>query len=154
MNVPRKYWGEAVKSAAYLINCTPSSVLNFQTPLQKLQNLIPSPPLNNLEPRVFGCSAYVHQTPGKLDPRAIRCIFVGYAECKKGYRCYDPHVKNMYVTRDVQFHENIPFSLPSSVLFRGRQFRIPLKITLRISIFRISFQVSLVRTIRVSLVRI
>ena len=60
MNVAREYWGEAVKSAAYLINRTPSSVLDFQTPLQKLQNLIPSPPLNNLEPRVFGCSAYVH----------------------------------------------------------------------------------------------
>ena len=109
MNVPREYWGEAVKSTAYLINRTPSSVLNFQTPLQKLQNLIPSPPLNNLEPRVFGCSAYVHLTLKKLDPRAIRCIFVSYADLQKGYRCYDPHVKKMYVTRDVQFHENIPF---------------------------------------------
>ena len=118
MNVPREYWGEAVKSAAYLINRTPSSVLNFQTPLKKLQNLIPSPPLNNLEPRVFGCSAYIHLTLKKLYPRAIRCIFVGYAECQKGYRCYDPNVKKMYVTRDVQFHENIPFFSPSECHIR------------------------------------
>ncbi|CAL8132821.1 unnamed protein product [Prunus armeniaca] len=32
--MPRSFWGEAVFSAAYLINRVPSSVLNFQTPLQ------------------------------------------------------------------------------------------------------------------------
>ena len=32
MNMPRFYWGEAVKSAAYIINRTPSRVLDFQTP--------------------------------------------------------------------------------------------------------------------------
>ncbi|CAL2245805.1 unnamed protein product [Prunus armeniaca] len=32
--MPRYFWGEAVCSAAYLINRVPSSVLNFQTPLQ------------------------------------------------------------------------------------------------------------------------
>ena len=119
MNVPREYWGESVKSAAYLINRTPSRVLDFQTPLQKLQKLIPSPPLNNLEPRIFGYSAYVHQTLRKLDPRAIRCIFVGYADLQKGYRCYDSHVKKMYVTRDVQFHEKCIFFLSIRVFSSG-----------------------------------
>ena len=33
--MPRFYWGEVVKSAAYLINRTPSRVLDFQTPQQK-----------------------------------------------------------------------------------------------------------------------
>ena len=50
MNVPREYWGEVVKSAAYLINRTPSRVLEFKTPLQKLQELVLTPHLNNLEP--------------------------------------------------------------------------------------------------------
>ena len=36
MNMPRFYWGEAMKSAAYLINRTPSQVIDFQTPQQKL----------------------------------------------------------------------------------------------------------------------
>ena len=31
MNMPRFYWGEAVKSATYLINRTPSRVIGFQT---------------------------------------------------------------------------------------------------------------------------
>ena len=85
MNVPREYWGEAIRSAVYLINRTPSRVLDFKAPLQKLQELVPSSSLNNLKPRVFGCSAYIHQVLDKLDPRAIRCVFVGYADLQKGY---------------------------------------------------------------------
>ncbi|PRQ38173.1 putative RNA-directed DNA polymerase [Rosa chinensis] len=93
MNVPRSYWGEAVKSAAYLINCTPSRVIEFQNPHQKLHTLLTIPSMPNLEPRVFGCTTYVHipkPQRSKLDPRARKCIFVGYAEFQKGYRCYDP----------------------------------------------------------------
>ena len=85
MNVPREYWVEVVRSAMYLINWTPTRVLNFKMPIQKLQELVLSPSLNNLEPRIFGCSVYVHQVLDKLDPRAIRCVFVGYAELQKGY---------------------------------------------------------------------
>ena len=50
MNIPREYWGEVVRSAAYLTNRTPSRVLGFKTPFQKLQELVPSLSLNNLEP--------------------------------------------------------------------------------------------------------
>ncbi|PRQ42655.1 putative RNA-directed DNA polymerase [Rosa chinensis] len=109
MNVPREYWGEALKSATYLINRTPSSVINFETPQQKLGTLISAPTLPNLEPRVFGCVAYVHipkHLRHKLDPCAKRCLFVGYAEFKKGYRCYDPQTKTLHVSLDVSFHEN------------------------------------------------
>ena len=40
MNVPVEYWGEAVTSAAYLINRTPSRVIECQNPLQQLQKLL------------------------------------------------------------------------------------------------------------------
>lgn len=39
MSVPREYWGEAMQSAAYLMNRTPSSVIEFKTPLQKMHEL-------------------------------------------------------------------------------------------------------------------
>nr|GEY95176.1 putative RNA-directed DNA polymerase [Tanacetum cinerariifolium] len=100
--------GEAVRSAAYLMNRTPSQVIDFKTPLQKLQELMNIPISPGLEPRVFGCTAYVHQNIGKLEPRAIRCVFLGYVD-KKGYRCLDPKNQKMYVTRDVSFHENVSF---------------------------------------------
>lgn len=36
MNVPKFLWGEAVKTAAYLINRMPSRVLNYKTPIECL----------------------------------------------------------------------------------------------------------------------
>ncbi|RVW40092.1 putative mitochondrial protein [Vitis vinifera] len=42
---------------------------------------------NKLVPRIFGCVSFVHvhaQNQGKFDPRAIRCVFVGYSSTQKG----------------------------------------------------------------------
>lgn len=33
-------------------------------------------------------------------------MFVGYSNFRKGYQCYDPQNKKLYVTLDVSFHEN------------------------------------------------
>nr|KYP36170.1 Retrovirus-related Pol polyprotein from transposon TNT 1-94 [Cajanus cajan] len=112
MNVPSHYWGEAVLSAAYLINRTPSSVLGFLTPQQKLETFFSIPHVMNLEPRVFGCTAYVHvpkKLRSKLDPCAKKCIFVGYSDVQKGYRCFDPQTHKMHVTLEVSFRESEPF---------------------------------------------
>ena len=104
MKIPRQYWGEAVRNAAYLMNRTTSRVIEFKTPLQLLHEQLDILMGSNLEPRVFGCAAYVHSNTGKLEPRAIRCMFLGYADFKKGYRCYDLKDRKMYITRDVNFH--------------------------------------------------
>ncbi|KAH9726803.1 hypothetical protein KPL70_008430 [Citrus sinensis] len=112
MNMPRFYWGEAVKSAAYIINRTPSRVLDFQTPQQKMQSLLSIPHLPNLEPRIFGCIVYSHIPKSlrtKLDLCAKRCVFIGYSDLQKGYRCYDPHTQKLHVTLDVSFHELEPY---------------------------------------------
>ncbi|WVY92731.1 hypothetical protein V8G54_031819 [Vigna mungo] len=63
---------------------------------------------NNLKPRVFGCISYVHihsTDRGKLDPRALKCVFVGYSLTQKGYKCYHPPSKKFFVSRDVTFNE-------------------------------------------------
>ena len=112
MNMPRFYWGEVVKFAAYLINRTPSRVIDFQTPQQKLQSLLSIPHLLNLEPRVFGCTVYVHIPKilrNKLDQCAKRCVFVGYSEFQKRYRCYDPQTRKLHVTLDASFRELKPY---------------------------------------------
>jgi len=49
--------------------------------------------MTSLQTRVFGCDALVHVHSlyrVKLDPRAIKCVFVGYAPHKKGNKCYHP----------------------------------------------------------------
>ena len=66
------------------------------------------PMLNNLHNCVFGCPTFVHvHSPyrGKLDPRVIKCVFIDYAPNKKGYKCYHPQSRKVYISKDVTFHE-------------------------------------------------
>ena len=102
-NLSKHFWAEAVTTAAYLINRSPSSALNFRTP-QEVWSGKP-PDLSNL--RIFGSPAYAHINQGKLEPRAIKGIFIGYPEGVKGYRiwCIDGKPSRIIVSRDVVFDE-------------------------------------------------
>ncbi|CAL5428100.1 unnamed protein product [Camellia sinensis] len=119
-HMPTNFWGEALTSAAYLINRVPSRTLQFQTPFHVLHAAITAPTVPNLSPKVFGCVAFVHLHKPfrtKLEPRALRCVFVGYASHQKGYRCYHPPSRKVYVTLDVVFHEDtMYYSSPVSPL--------------------------------------
>ena len=58
--------------------------------------------------KVFGCIAYVHvpdELRTKLDPKAEKCIFIGYSLEQKGYKCYNPVTRQVRVSRDVVFDE-------------------------------------------------
>ena len=47
--------------------------------------------------KTFGCVCFVQNkrpNVGKLDPRAIKCVFVGYSGTQKGYVCWSPVEKN------------------------------------------------------------
>lgn len=116
MHVPGTYWGEAVLTATYLINRMPSRVINFLTPRQKLLELFPTTHLiSELPLKTFGCVAYVlipsHQR-GKLDRRSHRCIFLGYSGTQKGYKCYCPITRKVFVALDIHFDEQHSYYLP------------------------------------------
>ncbi|XP_059632903.1 eIF-2-alpha kinase GCN2 isoform X3 [Cornus florida] len=113
MNVPKYLWGEAVLTATYLINRMPTRVLNYFTPLESLKKSFPETRIySNLPLKVFGCTVFVHlpsRLRSKLDPRAEKCVFVGYAPNKKGYKCFNPTKKKMFISMDVFFLENHPY---------------------------------------------
>ena len=46
---------------------------------------------------------------GKLDPRAVRCIFIDYASSQKGYQCWDLIGRKLYASMDVTFREHEPY---------------------------------------------
>ncbi|KAL8170968.1 hypothetical protein V2J09_022772 [Rumex salicifolius] len=56
---------------------------------------------SSLELDFFCCTVFVHvhqPLRGKLDPRAIKCLFVGYSTTQNDYNCYDPSSKkNLYL---------------------------------------------------------
>ena len=57
--------------------------------------------------KVFECIAYVHvldELRTKLDPKAEKCIFVGYSLEQKGYRYYNNlDTREIFVSKDVVF---------------------------------------------------
>ncbi|KAH9670611.1 hypothetical protein KPL70_017043 [Citrus sinensis] len=58
--------------------------------------------------RIFGCPAYAHVKQGKLEPRAFKCVFLGYSAGVKGYKlwCTDMKPPRAIISRDVVFNEH------------------------------------------------
>ena len=57
----------------------------------------------------------------KLDPKSLKCIFLGYSWVQKGYRCYCPSLHKYLVSVDVTFLENVPLSLPPIHTSQGEE---------------------------------
>jgi len=112
--LPARYWTFGVMSAAYVRNRTWVKYLKKKSPYEELFGKIP-----NLETlKVFGCLCWV-QVPAekrrKLDPRAVKCIFLGYSTSSKAYIVQNLDSKRIYTSRDVKFFEHlfIPWSQTS-----------------------------------------
>ena len=90
----QEFWAEAVETACYLVNRSPSSMLEDNTPHEVWTGKKPS--LSHL--RVFGCDAYVHvpkKKRTKLDNKSERCIFIGYKDGLKGYKLWNPETRKV-----------------------------------------------------------
>ena len=59
--------------------------------------------------RIFGCPAYAHVDNGKLEPRALKCIFLGFKEGVKGFKLWCPEQKKVVISRNVIFDESSMF---------------------------------------------
>ena len=106
-HLPDVLWVEALFIASFLSNLLPSSVHD--------KMLSPYELLNGKAPvytalRVFGCACYPNLRPysqNKFDPKSLMCVFLGYNEKYKGYRCYHPPTGRVYINRHVLFDEDI-----------------------------------------------
>lgn len=83
MSVPGKFWGEAVKTAMYLLNRAPTKSLNEKTPFEAWFGRRPG--VKHLH--VFGCTAYAKKLGpriSKLTDRTIPGVFLGYKKRLQG----------------------------------------------------------------------
>ncbi|XP_072936892.1 uncharacterized protein [Epargyreus clarus] len=105
-NLGQNFWAEAVNTAVYLKNRSPTLAVRGCTPEEKWMNKKVS--ISHL--RTFGCIAYVHintSKRNKLQAKAKKYIFVGYCEDTKGYRLLDPdNPRDCTKARDVSFLED------------------------------------------------
>jgi transposase InsO family protein len=101
--MPARFWGEAVMTAVYILNCSPTKTLNGMTPYVAWHGRKPA--VGHL--RVFGCLVYAKELNhvGKVDDRSTPGVFIGYAEGVKGYRVLDPVTQRVRTTRNIVFHE-------------------------------------------------
>ncbi|KAJ4755031.1 hypothetical protein LUZ62_089436 [Rhynchospora pubera] len=114
--IPLELWDEIFASIVFLINRLPPS--HSSTATSPFEILFHTPP-NYLELRVLGSRCFPLTRPynkHKLQPHSVPCVFLGYALSQKGYRCYHPATRRMYVSRHVIFHEQVlPFKHTGSV---------------------------------------
>jgi hypothetical protein len=97
------FWGEAVVTAVYIFNRSPTKALNGMTPYEAWHGHKPT--VSHL--RVFGYLVFTKELGhiGKLDDRSTPVVFIGYAEGSKAYRILDPGTLRVRTTRDVVFDE-------------------------------------------------
>ncbi|KAL3500573.1 hypothetical protein ACH5RR_039666 [Cinchona calisaya] len=103
-NLPNQFWDEAISTAVFLLNISPTRATINQTPFEAWKGRKPS--VSHL--RVFGCIAYAlinSQQLHKLDGKAEKCIFIGYCSQSKAFHLYNPNTGKIIVRREVQFEE-------------------------------------------------
>lgn len=99
-------WAEASATAVYVLNRVTCKSSPNTTPYQGWHGVKP----NVSHMRVSGCEAFMHvpkDERSKLEPKALKCRFVGYSETQKAYRLLDTTTQKIRISRDVIFNETI-----------------------------------------------
>ena len=116
-----KFWADAVHTANFLRNRTPTNKNCNTTPYEKFFGHKPTAKFL----RVFGSNCWA-LTPDnkrwKMEPKSKPFIFVGYSNTIKGYRVYDPNTNKEYVRRDVCFNESEIIKFPTIRDKNGNRF--------------------------------
>ncbi|GKD54997.1 retrotransposon protein, putative, ty1-copia subclass [Tanacetum coccineum] len=101
----KSIWDYALESATRILNMVPTKKVE-KSPYEVWYGQAPK--LSYLN--VWACEALVKRDtitkPGKLEPRSIKCIFVGYPKDTMGYSFYYPPKNKVFVARNAEFFED------------------------------------------------
>ncbi|GKC56028.1 retrotransposon protein, putative, ty1-copia subclass [Tanacetum coccineum] len=108
--LPKSFWGYVLESVARILNMVPTKKVD-KTPYEIWNRKAP----NMSYLKVWGSEALIKQdTPNKLKPRSVKCIFVGYPKETIGYYFYNPHENKIFVAYYAEFFEN-SFTLQEAI---------------------------------------
>src|ERR1041385_7160348 len=100
-DLPLSFWGYALETAAFTLNMAPSKSVET-TPYELWFGN--KPKLSFL--KVWGCDVYVKKLqPDKLEPKAEKCIFIGYPKETIGYTFYHRSEGKIFVAKNGSFLE-------------------------------------------------
>ena len=104
MKVPGWLWGEAVSTAVFVLNRSPTRSVEGRIPYEVWYG---SKPVVHFF-RAFGCIAHVKVAGGhqkKLEDRSMPMVFIGYEPGSKAYRFLNPSTGRVLISRDAVFDE-------------------------------------------------
>jgi len=107
-SLPDSLWGEALKTAVYILNRVPSKAVS-KTPYELWTGKKPS--LRHFH--VWGCPTEARPyrpNERKLDSRTISCYFVGYFERSRGFKFYCPSTNTIIETDNAKLIEDVESS--------------------------------------------
>ncbi|XP_022876705.1 uncharacterized protein LOC111394888 [Olea europaea var. sylvestris] len=102
--LPNLYWAEAVNTAVYILNRSPTKAVRNKTPYEAWNKK--KPMVDHF--KIFGSIAYAlipSQNREKFDEKGQKLVFVGSSDESKGYWLLDPTTNKITVSRDVVFDE-------------------------------------------------
>jgi len=82
VGLSKGFWAKVVNIVYYLINRSLSTTIDYKT----LKEVRSGSPTSYINIRVFRYFAYAHMNDSKLELKARKYIFLGYADEVKGYR--------------------------------------------------------------------
>ncbi|KAK4253219.1 hypothetical protein QN277_010549 [Acacia crassicarpa] len=113
--VPKSFWVDDMSTACFLINCMPLAILSGSMPYSIM---FPTTKVFLVDPKIFGCVCFVRDVRpsfSKLDPKSLKCVFLGYSRVQKGYRCHSPNLRRYLISIDMTFHKSSSFFQSSTL---------------------------------------
>ena len=90
-NMAKHFWAKAVNTTCYIQNMISIRPILGKTPYELWKNIKPN--ISYFHP--FGCECFMLNTKenlGKFDPKAHKCLLLGYFECSKGYKIFNTKI--------------------------------------------------------------